>query len=397
MAAKDIIKNAKAILDKKYGNKDRVYTTFNELISVPKKHTGSLYLDYAFGGGFVEGKIYNFYGPPSSGKSAIAGMISSQYQKSGLPVVYIDAECGFDAVYTRNTFGFDIEDEDTVLFSQEDDGGKVYSTAEICAKNGFKLIVIDSTDALLTSAEAQADYDQAMMTQKARLNSLALAKLKGILSEYKCSLILISQERDKIGGYGGGPTVSGGQALKFYSSVRARVSRNSEDIIRLDPKVATSEAIGQKMKINIQKNKIGMPFRQVELTLYYNKGFVKQQEIIDLALKYGLLIKNGGWYSYDNNFSKIQGREAVIEWFNQHTNSLSELEEKVKSTLLNDVSSRSVPIIEAEDDSETEIEKAVKSKLYVNEENGEASESSDDSSEAVFNDVVQQRRKRAKA
>jgi recombination protein RecA len=394
MAVKDIIKNTKAILDKKYGNKDRVYTTFNELISVPKKHTGSLYLDYAFGGGFVEGRIYNFYGPPSSGKSAIAGMISSQYQKSGLPVVYIDAECGFDAVYTRNTFGFDIEDEDTVLFSQEDDGGKVYSTAEICAKNGFKLIVIDSTDALLTSAEAQADYDQAMMTQKARLNSLALAKLKGILSEYKCSLILISQERDKIGGYVGGNTVSGGQAIKFYSSVRARVSKS--EIIRIDPKIKTSEAIGQTLEVNIQKNKVGMPFRKVMLSLYYNKGFVKQEEIIDLALQYGLLVKGGSWYSYNNEF-KLQGRESVVEWFNEHTNSFSQLEEQVKNTLLNDVSSRSVPIIEAEDYSETEIEKAVKSKPYLNEENGEAFESSDDSSEAVFNEVIQQRRKRAKA
>ena len=392
MAVKDIIKNAKAILDKKYGNKERVYTTFNELISVPKKHTGSLYLDYAFGGGFVEGKIYNFYGPPSSGKSAIAGMISAQYQKNGLPVVYIDAECGFDALYTRNTFGFDIEDEDTVLFSQEDDGGRVYSTAEICAKNGFKLIVIDSTDALLTSAEAEADYDQAMMTQKARLNSLALAKLKGILSEFKCSLILISQERDKIGGYGGGPTVSGGQALKFYSSVRARVSRNSDDIIRLDPKVATSEAIGQKLKVNIQKNKIGMPFRQVELTLYYNKGFVKQEEIIDLALKYGLIIKNGGWYTYENNFSKVQGREAVIEWFNQHTNSLSELEEKVKSTLLNDVNSKSVPVIEAEEDpeTETEIERSLKSsKTEVTEE------SVDESSDNEFDAIKRKRKPKA--
>lgn len=371
MAVKDIIKNAKAVLDKKYGNKDRVYTTFNELISVPKKHTGSLYLDYAFGGGFVEGKIYNFYGPPSSGKSALAGMISAQYQKNGLPIVYIDAECGFDALYTRNTFGFDIEDEETVLFSQEDDGGKVYSTAEICAKNGFKLIVIDSTDALLTSAEAEADYDQAMMTQKARLNSLALAKLKGILTEYKCSLILISQERDKIGGYGGGPTVSGGQAIKFYSSVRARVSR--VEILKVK-----DDAIGQKLKVNIQKNKVGMPFREVELTLYYNKGFLKQEEIIDLALKYELIVKNGGWYSYGDKFTKIQGKEAVIEWFNQHTNALSELEEKVKSTLLNEVSSKSVPVIEAEDDSETEIEKAVKTKKTKTDEFEEVVDSSSD-------------------
>jgi len=385
MAVKDIIKNAKALLDKKYGNKEPIYTTFNQLISIPKRHTGSLYLDYAFGGGFVEGKIYNFYGPPSSGKSALAGMISAEHQKKGMPILYIDAECGFDAVYTRNTFGFDIEDENTVLFSQEDDGGRVYSTAEICAKNGFKLIVIDSTDALLTSAESEADYDQAMMTQKARLNSLALAKLKGILSEYKCSLILISQERDKIGGYGGGPTVSGGQAIKFYSSVRARVSR--QEIIKVK-----DDAIGQKLKVNIQKNKVGMPFREVELTLYYNKGFLKQEEVIDLALKYGLIFQGGAWYTYGTQF-KLQGREAVIQWFNEHTNSFSELEEKVKSTLLNDVNSKSIPVVEAEDDSETEIERAVKSKPKKNEDFVTDETSSSDSE---FDQVVN-KRKKAKA
>lgn len=355
MAVNNIIKNAKSLLDKKYGNKEPIYTSFNQLISIPKTHTGSLYLDYAFGGGFVEGKIYNLYGPPSSGKSAIAGMISAEHQRRGLPVLYIDAECGFDAVYTRSTFGFDIEDEDTVLFSQEDDGGKVYTTAEICAKNGFKLIVIDSTDALLTSAEAEADYDQAMMTQKARLNSLALAKLKGILSEYKCSLILISQERDKIGGYSKVPTttVSGGQALKFYSSLRARVSR--KEIIE-----DKENAIGQKLKVNIQKNKIGMPFREVELTLIYNKGFLKQEEVVDLSLKYGIITLGGSWYTYPDNF-KLQGKEAVIEWLATNDNAYRQLEAKVKASLLGDTQSKSVPIVEAEDGEDTEIEKSLKS------------------------------------
>lgn len=357
MAVNNIIKNAKSLLDKKYGNKEPIYTSFNQLISIPKTHTGSLYLDYAFGGGFVEGKIYNLYGPPSSGKSAIAGMISAEHQKRGLPVLYIDAECGFDAVYTRNTFGFDIEDENTVLFSQEDDGGRVYTTAEICAKNGFKLIVIDSTDALLTSAEAEADYNQAMMAQKARLNTLALSKLKGILSEYKCSLILISQERDNIGGYGG-PTVSGGQAIKFYSSVRARVSR--DEIIRVDPNSKTSEAIGQKLKINVQKNKVGIPFRQVDLTLFYNKGFVKQQEVLDLSLNYGIITLGGSWYTYPDNF-KLQGKGAVIEWLATNDNAYRQLEAKVKASLLGDTQSKSVPIVEAEDGEDTEIEKSLKS------------------------------------
>jgi recombination protein RecA len=363
MAVKDVIKSTKTLLDKKYGNKEPVYTTFNQLISVPKRHTGSLYLDYAFGGGLVEGKIYNLYGPPSSGKSALASMISSEHQKKGLPVMYIDAECGFDAIYTRNTFGFDIEDEDTVLFSQEDDAGKVYTTAEICAKNGFKLIVIDSTDAILTSAEVEADYDQAMMTQKARLNSLALAKLKGILADNKCSLILVSQERDKIGSYGGGTTVSGGQAIKFYSSVRARVTK--DEIIKQDPKVATSEAIGQKLKVNIQKNKLGIPFRQVDLTLHYNKGFMKQDEIIELALKYGLITKSGGWYSCGELFSNMQGKESVIEWFNQHTNSLLDIESKVKSTLLNSFEAKTIPVIEPETTPMTEIELAMQSSNSV--------------------------------
>ena len=350
---KDIVKSVKSQIDKKYGSENRTYTTFNELISIPKKHSGSLYMDYALGGGLVEGRIYNLYGQPSSGKSAIATMICAEHQKNGLPIAYFDAESGFDPSYAKNTFGFDIEDESTVLFSQEDDGGKIYTTAEICAKGGFKLIVIDSTDAMLTSAEAEADYDQAMMTQKARLNSLALAKLKRILSDYKCSLILISQERDKIGSYGGGTTVSGGHALKFYSSVRARVSK--VEVLKVG-----EEAIGQKIKVDIQKNKIGIPFRHVELTLKYNKGFLKSEEIVDLAIKYNLITKGGAWYAYGSTF-KLQGKEAVLNWFAENDNALRDLENKVKSTLMGDIQSKTVDIIEAEDDEETEVEKSLKS------------------------------------
>jgi len=354
MTIKDIVKGVKAQIDKKYGSENRTYTTFNELVSIPKTHTGSLYFDYALGGGFVEGRIYNLYGPPSSGKSAIATMLCAEHQKNGLPIAYFDAEAGFDPVYAKNTFGFDIEDENTVLFSQEDDGGKIYTTAEICAKGGFKLIVIDSTDAMLTSAESEADYDQAMMTQKARLNSLALAKLKGILNDYKCSLILISQERDSIGTYSKGPTVSGGQAIKFYSSVRARVSR--KEILKVG-----DDAIGQKIKVAIQKNKIGIPFREVELSLKYNNGFQKSDEIIELALKYELIVRGGSYYTYGSQF-KLQGKESVLQWFSENDNAFRELETTVKSALLGEIAKKSVPIIEADESVDTEIEKVIKTK-----------------------------------
>jgi len=303
---------------------DKLFVSWSEVSKEEKRSTGSLLLDDLLGGGYVPGSISQWYGLPSGGKSSIVTHICAEYQKNGLLVAYIDSENAFDGTYALNTFGFNAMDESTVFFSQEENVGNVYEIVEACAENGFSAVVIDSTDAMFTTAEEEGNYGDAHMGQMARANSTGLKKLKGILKRNKCDLHLISQVRDNIGGYGGGETTSGGKAISFYSSIRNRVSKVE---ILTDKE---GNAIGQRLKIVNKKNKTGIPFKEIELDLYYNKGIDTFGEAIDLAVKYGMIEKKGGWFSYPSFGEKsIQGKPAVVEFFKANEKDYNELKEKV--------------------------------------------------------------------
>lgn len=345
----------RGLLDTKYGA-DKPYATFNELYAVPKTSSGSLRLDWQLGGGLADGKIYNLYGPESSGKTAIATMIAGTYQQAGLPVMWGDAENAFDPIYAKNTFNFDATDSNTVLYMPEQNGGILYSTAELCAKNGFKLVVIDSTDAMLTSAEVESEYGDAMMAQKARLNSIALAKLVGILSKHGCSIILISQERMKMS-YGGGLDISGGKAIKYYSSVRLRVTK-----LEMIKEKGNDDVVGQKLNILCQKNKLGIPFRNIEMNLYYNKGFDKTSELVDLAIELDIVRSSGAWCYYGEE--KWNGKAKFSEWLlaPEQDKLRADLEVLVRQALTNSIKSAEVevPVIDPTKVFETDIEKELK-------------------------------------
>lgn len=319
----------KKALDKKYEKreketKEKTYVTFDDITSnqVSRHHTGSFNLDYIFGGGIPAG-VVNFLGPESGGKSALAQLIGGQYYKDGLLTGYNDNEHTIDVTYALKTFGYDLTDGDKVIFSQEEYGAIIYDTVEMGINNGVKLFTIDSENGMMTAAQDAAEYDEAQMTQHARLNSFALMRLKGLLIKNDATLIIVSQLRDKIGGQGGEGT-SGGHALKFYSSVRARISR-AEFLKKGD------EIIGQKIRVKVWKNKTAPPFRECEIDLYYNKGIDYVSEMVDMALRYDIIKQGGAWYYY--NGEKYQGKKSVIDFMNENQAAYNRVREQVLTAI----------------------------------------------------------------
>lgn len=305
---------------------DKLFVSWNEVSQEEKRSTGSLLLDDLLGGGYVPGSISQWMGQPSGGKTSVVTHICAEYQRQGKLVAYLDCENSFDPSHALHTFGFNVMDETTVLFSQEENASNVYEMVEVCAENGFSLVVIDSTDAMFTNAEQEGEYGDAHMGQMARMNSQALKKLKGILKKNKCDLMMISQVRTSIGGYTSGMEVtSGGKAIEFYSSIRNRVAK--VEII----KDKEGNAIGQRLKITNKKNKTGIPFKEIEMDLYYNKGLDTFGEYIELGIKYGLIEKKGGWFNYPTfpNDKPIQGKENVIEYFKQNEKEYLTLKKEV--------------------------------------------------------------------
>jgi recombination protein RecA len=284
--------------------------------------TGSLSLDIALGaGGVPKGRIIEIYGPESSGKTTLAYHVIAQAQRNGGIAAFIDAEHALDPEYAKN-IGVDI---DKLLISQPDTGEQALEITETLVRsNSIDVLVVDSVAALVPRAEIEGDMGDSHMGLQARLMSQALRKLTGIISKTNTVVIFINQIRMKIGVMFGNPeTTAGGQALKFYSSVRM-------DIRRMEQLKDGDNVIGNKVKVKIVKNKIAPPFRTAEFDIMFNVGISKVGEIIDLGVKYNVVTKSGAWYEYKNE--KIgQGREAAKQYLRDNSKIADEIEKLVRS------------------------------------------------------------------
>ncbi len=286
--------------------------------------TGSLGLDVALGiGGLPKGRVIEIYGPESSGKTTIATHVIAEAQKRGGMCAIIDAEHAFDSSYAQK-LGVDI---DNLLISQPDYGEQALEIADRLILSGaLDVVVIDSVAALVPKSELEGEMGDSKMGLQARLMSQALRKLTATISKTNCCCIFINQLREKIGVMFGNPeTTTGGNALKFYASVRLDIRRMAQ--IK-DGDVAT----GNRVKVKVVKNKVAPPFRNAEFDIVFGEGISKTGEIIDMGVELGILQKSGSWFSYDAN--KLgQGRDAVKELLRDNPEMSAEIEGKIRAKI----------------------------------------------------------------
>jgi recombination protein RecA len=283
--------------------------------------TGSLSLDLALGGGIPRGRIIEVYGPESSGKTTLALHAIAEAQKTGGTAAFIDAEHALDPSYAKK-IGVNLDD---LLLSQPDNGEQALEIAETLVRsNAVDIIVVDSVAALVPRAEIEGDMGDSHMGLQARLMSQALRKLTGVISRSKATVIFINQIRMKIGVMFGNPeTTTGGNALKFYSSVRM-------DIRRIAQIKKADAVIGNRTRVKVVKNKIAPPFREAEFDIMYNEGISVSGDVLDLSVKYDIVDKAGAWFAYKGE--KIgQGREASKEYLKSNPKVAEELAKKVKT------------------------------------------------------------------
>lgn len=281
--------------------------------------TGSLSLDIALGGGIPKGRIIEIYGPESSGKTTLTLHAIAEIQKQGGTAAFIDAEHALDPAYAKK-LGVDVEN---LLISQPDNGEQALEIAETLVRsNAVDLVVIDSVAALVPRAEIEGDMGDSHMGLQARLMSQALRKLTGVINRSHTTVIFINQIRMKIGVMFGNPeTTTGGNALKFYASVRM-------DIRRISQIKQGDEVIGNRTRVKVVKNKIAPPFRQAEFDIMYNRGISASGDVLDLAVEHEIVEKSGAWFAYNNE--KIgQGREAAKKVLEDSPKLLDELSKKV--------------------------------------------------------------------
>jgi recombination protein RecA len=283
--------------------------------------TGSLGLDVALGiGGLPKGRIVEIYGPESSGKTTLALHVVAESQKTGGTCAFVDAEHALDPVYAKK-LGVNIDD---LLISQPDAGEQALEIADTLVRSGaISVLVIDSVAALVPRAELEGDMGDSHMGLQARLMSQALRKLTSSISKSNCLVIFINQIRQKIGIMFGNPeTTSGGNALKFYASVRL-------DIRRIGAIKDKDDIIGNQTRVKVVKNKVAPPFRTVEFDIMYGEGISKNGEIVDLGVAAEIVEKSGSWFSY--NEQRIgQGRENVKKFLAENTEIAKEIEDKIK-------------------------------------------------------------------
>lgn len=329
--AKDIAKEKlKALqmtmdrMEKTYG-KGSVMKLGDQVIDdVEAIPTGSLTLDLALGvGGFPRGRIVEIYGPESSGKTTVAIHAIAEVQKQGGIAAFIDAEHAFDRTYAE-ALGVDTEN---LLISQPDNGEQALEITENLIRSGaIDLIVIDSVAALTPKAEIEGEMGDSKMGLQARLMSQALRKLTGTVSRTQCTAIFINQLREKIGVMFGNPeTTTGGNALKFYSSVRLDIRRSGQ-------LKSGDEVLGNTTKVKVIKNKVAPPFKKAQFDIMYGKGISKEGEIIDMGVEVNVIKKSGSWFSYGD--TKLgQGRDAVKQLLEENPDLMEELENKIKEAL----------------------------------------------------------------
>lgn len=307
-------------IKKQYGDGAVMLLGESPTMDIDTIPSGSLSLDIALGiGGYPKGRIVEIYGPESCGKTTLAIHAVAEAQKLGLKAAYIDAENAFDRDYAEN-LGVDIN---SLLFAQPDCGEDCLEIATKLISSGkIGICVIDSVAALIPRAELEGAMGDARIGLQARLMSQALRKMVGIIKKSNCLCIFINQIREKIGVVFGNPeTTTGGNALKFYASVRLEV-RKSTQVKDGD------EAIANLTKVKVVKNKCAPPFRKAEFEIVYGKGINKFGEIIDKAIDLDIIHKSGSWFSYDE-LKLGQGRQAVIDLLNENSELLEEIENKV--------------------------------------------------------------------
>lgn len=287
--------------------------------------SGSIILDRALGvGGFPRGRIVEIYGPESSGKTTLALHAIAEAQKSGGTAAFIDAEHAIDPIYAKN-IGVDV---DNLWVSQPDNGEQALEVTEHLVRSGsVDIIVIDSVAALTPKAEIAGLMGDAQVGAQARLMSQALRKLTGIISKTACCLVFINQIRMKIGVMFGSPeTTSGGNALKFYASVRL-------DIRRVDRiSQGADNYVGNNVRIKVAKNKVAPPFKVADIAIYFGKGFSRTENILELAVELGYITKAGSWYSLGDE-RLGQGKETVIQILNEKIDLLKDLEQKIRAKI----------------------------------------------------------------
>ncbi|MBM3564796.1 MAG: recombinase RecA [Alphaproteobacteria bacterium] len=284
--------------------------------------TGSLGLDIALGiGGLPRGRVVEIYGPESSGKTTLALHVVAEAQKKGGACAFIDAEHAMDPAYAKK-LGVNVED---LLISQPDAGEQALEIADTLVRSGaIDVLVVDSVAALVPRAELEGEMGDAHVGLHARLMSQALRKLTGSIARSRCMVIFINQIRMKIGVMFGNPeTTTGGNALKFYSSVRLEIRRIGQIKER-------DEVVGSQTRVKVVKNKVAPPFKMVEFDIMYGEGVSKTGELIDLGIKAGIIEKSGSWFSYDSE--RIgQGRENAKTYLKDHPEAAAEIEAKIRA------------------------------------------------------------------
>jgi recombination protein RecA len=320
------LETARAQIEKSFGKGSIMYLGQNEAMEVEVIPSGSISLDMALGvGGYPIGRIIEVFGPESSGKTTLTLHAIAEAQKQGKTCAFIDAEHALDPVYARK-LGVDL---DKLIVSQPDNGEQALEIADLLIRSGaVDVIVIDSVAALVPKAEIEGDMGDSHMGLQARLMSQALRKLTASISKSKAILFFINQIRMKIGVMFGNPeTTTGGNALKFYASVRL-------DIRRIGAIKDKEEVIGNQTRVKVVKNKVAPPFKTIDFDILYGEGISKIGEIIDLGVKAEIIEKSGSWFSY--NGERIgQGRENVKQYLKDHPEMLKEIESKIRANSKN--------------------------------------------------------------
>jgi recombination protein RecA len=312
-------------IEKQFGKGSVMKMGDQTIAKIPTVSTGSLGLDIALGaGGLPYGRVVEIYGPESSGKTTLSLSAISEAQKQGKICAFIDAEHALDAIYAEK-LGVNIDD---LLVSQPDTGEQALEICDMLVRSGaVELVVIDSVAALVPRAEIEGEMGDSHMGLAARLMSQALRKLTGNIKRANCCVIFINQIRMKIGVMFGNPeTTTGGNALKFYSSVRL-------DIRRIGAIKKGEEVVGNETRVKVVKNKIAPPFKQAEFGILYNEGISREGEIVDLGVKEGLIDKAGAWYSYKDD--RIgQGKDNARIFLKENPEISQEIEEQIRAKLL---------------------------------------------------------------
>jgi len=311
-------------IEKQYGKGAIMRLGESQTVDISVIPTGSLALDAALGvGGMPRGRIVEIYGPEASGKTTLALHVIASAQRSGGEAAFVDAEHALDSSYARK-LGVNIDD---LLISQPDSGEQALEITDMLVRSGaLDVVVVDSVAALVPQAEIDGDMGEPQMGLQARLMSQAMRKLTGTIHKTKTCVIFINQMRQKIGVFFGNPeTTTGGNALKFYASVRL-------DIRRLDAIKSGQEVLGNRTRVKIVKNKMAPPFRQVEFDIMYGQGICRAGELLDLAVQREIVQKSGAWFAYSGE--RIgQGRENSRQYLEEHPEVAAAIEAQVRQAL----------------------------------------------------------------